>query len=65
MRVAKATLVVPVAAHFKSSDPEHKRRKRLGHVVTYADGSKYVQNHCMVMVTKASFKDGRALWQVS
>ena len=65
MRVAKATLVVPVTAYFKPNDAEHKRRQGLGHVVTLDDGSQAVDNHCMVMVTKASFADDPALWQVN
>jgi hypothetical protein len=53
--VAKATLVVHVAEPFCSYDTEHQRRRRLGHVTTYADGNQYVWNHCTVIVSKANF----------
>ena len=65
MRVAKATLVIPSSAYFKPYDAEHRRRQGLGHVVTLANGSQVVTNHCVVMVTKASFEDDPALWQGS
>jgi Tfp pilus assembly ATPase PilU len=54
MRVAKATLVVAISTPFKPYNVEHRRRRNLGHVSTSADGIERVENHCRVIVTKAS-----------
>jgi len=54
MRVIKMTIVTPVTIKFIPHNPEHQRRRLIGHVKTGADGKKKVQHSCGVIVTKGN-----------